>query len=76
MATLHWYHNSRLFRSFKPGARYAAREAYQVPETGQRLKPGQKLAELYHAKNLPVVRERLVKAAVRLAFVLNEAFPE
>jgi len=34
----------------------AARAAYQVPETGKRLKPGQKLADSYQEANLPVVR--------------------
>jgi nuclease S1 len=37
----------------------AARQAYQVPETGQRLKPLQKLADAYLEANLPVVRRRL-----------------
>jgi nuclease S1 len=37
----------------------AARQAYQVPETGMRLKPGQKLADAYLEANLPVVRRRL-----------------
>ena len=52
----------------------AARQAYQVPETGMRLKPGQKLADAYLEANLPVVRRRLYQAGVRLAWVLNEAF--
>jgi hypothetical protein len=34
----------------------AARAAYQVPETGVRLKPGQKLGDSYVEANLPVVR--------------------
>jgi nuclease S1 len=54
----------------------AARQAYQVPETGLRLKPGQKLAETYQAASLPVVRKRLTQASLRLAMVLNEVFPE
>jgi nuclease S1 len=54
----------------------AARQAYQVPETGQRLKPGQKLADAYQAASLPVVRKRLFQGGVRLAMVLNEVFPE
>jgi nuclease S1 len=53
----------------------AARQAYQVPETGMRLKPGQKLADAYLEANLPVARRRLYQAGVRLAMVLNEAFP-
>jgi S1/P1 Nuclease len=52
----------------------AARHAYQVPETGQRLKPGQKLGDAYVNANMPVVRHRLYRAGVRLASVLNEAF--
>ena len=52
----------------------AARQAYQVPETGKRLKPGQKLGDAYLEANLPVVRRRLYQAGVRLAMVVNEAF--
>jgi len=54
----------------------AARQAYQVPETGKRLKPGQKLTDAYVEANLPVARQRLYRSGVRLAVVLNEAFPE
>ena len=54
----------------------AAREAYRVPETGQRLKSGQKLSDAYLNANLPVVRRRLYQAGVRLAMVLNEALSE
>ena len=54
----------------------AARQAYQVPETGKRLKSGQKLGDAYLEANLPVVRQRLYQAGVRLAMVLNEAFAE
>ncbi len=54
----------------------AARAAYQVPETGKRLKPGQELADSYQAANLPVVQRRLYQASVRLAMLLNESFPE
>jgi hypothetical protein len=54
----------------------AARMAYQVPETKQRLKPGQKLSDAYFNANLPVARQRLYQASVRLAMILNEAFPE
>ncbi len=53
----------------------AARQAYQVPETGERLKSGQKLGDAYLEANLPVVRRRLYQGGVRLAMVLNEAFP-
>jgi hypothetical protein len=54
----------------------AARAAYLVPGTEQRLKPGQKLSEAYFVANLPVARQRLCQAGLRLAMVLNEAFPE
>jgi nuclease S1 len=52
----------------------AAREAYQDPKTGNRIKSGTKLSDEYQAKNVPVVRQRMVEAGVRLAMVLNEAF--
>jgi hypothetical protein len=51
----------------------AAREAYLIPGTHQRLKSGQKLGKEYFAKHLPVVR-RICQAGLRLAMVLNEAF--
>ena len=54
----------------------AARQAYQVPETGKRLKSGQKLGDAYLDANLPVVRRRLYQGGVRLAMVLNEAFAD
>ena len=54
----------------------AARQAYQVPETGKRLKPEQKLSDAYLEANLPVVRRRLNHGGVRLTIVLNQAFPE
>jgi hypothetical protein len=44
-----------------------------VPETGQRLKPGQKLADAYFKANWPVPLQRLYQAGGRLAMVLNEA---
>jgi nuclease S1 len=53
----------------------AARQAYQVPETGLRLRAGQKLGDAYLQANLPVVRRRLYQGGVRLAMVPNEAFP-
>ena len=40
------------------------------------LKSGQKLGDAYRRANLPVVRQRLYQAGVRLAMVLNEAFAE
>jgi hypothetical protein len=54
----------------------AASAAYNVPETGQRLKPGQKLGDRYLEANLPIVHQRLYQAGVRLAMVLNEAFAD
>ena len=54
----------------------AVRAAYNLLQTGQRLKPGQKLGDRYFDGNLPVVRQRLYRAGVRLANVLNEAFGE
>jgi hypothetical protein len=51
----------------------AAREAYQDPQTGKRIKSGTKLGDAYQAKNLPVARKRLAQAGMRLAMVLNEA---
>ena len=53
-----------------------ARAAYRNPGTGAPIKSGQELGELYHRANLPVVRQRLAQAGVRLAWVLNQAFPE
>jgi nuclease S1 len=54
----------------------AARQAYRVPQTGMRLKSGQKLSDSYLDANLPVVRRRLDQAGVRLAMVLNQTFAE
>ena len=52
----------------------AAREAYVDPVTGQRIKPGTKLGLDYLNKNIPVVKERMHRAGIRLAKVLNECF--
>ena len=54
----------------------AARGAYLVPTTGQRIKPGEKLAKAYFEAKLPTVRWRLYRGGIRLAMVLNEAFAE
>jgi S1/P1 Nuclease len=51
----------------------AAREAYVDPRTGQRIKPGTKLGLDYDSKNIPVVKEPMYLAGIRLAKVLNEA---
>jgi nuclease S1 len=53
-----------------------ARRAYQDPATGQKVKKGQKLADAYQVANLPIARQRLYQAGIRLAMVLNEVFPE
>jgi hypothetical protein len=51
----------------------AAREAYVNPtEHGRRIKSGDKLGKEYYDRNLPVAKERLYKAGVRPAKVLNE----
>jgi hypothetical protein len=52
----------------------AARQAYQDPATGQRIKRGTKLGDACQEANLPVVRRRLYQASSRFAMVLNEAF--
>jgi hypothetical protein len=59
-----------------PESLLAARQAYQVPENGVRLKSGQKLGDAYLEANLPVVGRRLYQGGVRLATVLNDVFPE
>jgi hypothetical protein len=53
----------------------AAREAYQDPTTGKRIKSGTKLGDEYQVTNLPVVGQRMAQAGMRLAWVLNEGFP-
>ena len=52
----------------------AAREGYVDPITGQRIKSGTKLGLDYHSKNIPVVKERMYLAGIRLARVLNKYF--
>jgi S1/P1 Nuclease len=47
-----------------------------VPETGEGIKSGQKLSDVYVNANLPVMRRRLYLAGVRIANVLNDAFHE
>jgi hypothetical protein len=51
----------------------ASRAAYVGPATGQRLKPGGKLRDVYQLRSLPVVKDRLYQASMPLAWVLNEA---
>lgn len=52
----------------------AARQAYVVPGTETRLKPGQKLGDQYLNASVPIVRRRLAQAGMRLAWVLNDVF--
>lgn len=54
----------------------AARQAYRDPTSGQKIKKGQKLADAYQAANLPIAHQRLYRAGVRLAMVLNDVFEE
>lgn len=53
----------------------AARGAYREPDADGALRQGSKLGDAYQAANLPVARRRLAQAGVRLAEVLNAAFP-
>jgi hypothetical protein len=57
-------------------AGWAAREAYQNPMTGQRIKPGAKLELEYHNRTISVVKDRMYRAGIRLAKVLNEALDQ
>jgi hypothetical protein len=50
-----------------------ARDAYQDPATGQRMKPGAKLGDAYQTRSLPVAKRRLYQAGLRLTLVLNQA---
>jgi hypothetical protein len=54
----------------------AAREAYQDPATGMRIRPGARLGDAYQESSLPVVRRRLYQGGMRLATVLNGVWPE
>ena len=51
----------------------AARQAYQVPETGERLKSGQKLGDVTRKRICRSFVGDLSQAGLRLAMVLNEA---
>ena len=44
-------------------------------ETGKRIQPGQKLSDAYCNASRPVVQQPLYQASIRLATLLNEAFP-
>ena len=48
--------------------------AYQLPETGQRLKPGQQLGDADLLRTCRSRRRTLYQGGVRLAMVLNEFF--
>jgi hypothetical protein len=54
----------------------AARAAYVMPETSALIKPGRQLRDEYQAENLAVVKQRLNRAGVRLAMVLNGVWPQ
>lgn len=55
----------------------AARAAYVVPGTDdKRIKSGQKLGSDYAERSMPMVRQRLAQAGVRMAWVVNEALGE
>jgi hypothetical protein len=54
------------------GESVAARQAYQDPATGPRIKPGTNLADAYQQANLPVAKRRLYRAGARLAVLLAE----
>ena len=51
-----------------------AKMAYRVPGTDQLLKPGTKLGNDYCGFALPIVRQQLAKAGLRVAWMLNEIF--
>jgi hypothetical protein len=50
----------------------AAREPYQGPGAGRRIKPGAERGDDYQARSLPVAKRRLHQAGARLVWVLNE----
>jgi hypothetical protein len=54
----------------------AAKKAYQVPGEDRMVKRGEKLGAAYVDANLPVVRQRLYQAGIRLAMVLNAVLGE
>ena len=58
------------------GSLLVARGAYQVPGSELRIKSGKKLGDDYYKASLPVAWRRLCRAGLRLAWVLNEAFPD
>lgn len=50
----------------------AARQAYRDPTTGRKIEPGTVLGEAYYDANLPIAKQQLYRAGVRLAWVLND----
>ncbi len=54
----------------------AAKVAYLTPPLNAELKKGAKLDQPYQDANLPTAERRLAQAGVRLAWILNTAFPE
>lgn len=53
----------------------AARAAYRPPGSTRELKAGAKLGTDYQRFGVRIARRRLAQAGVRLALILNEAFP-
>lgn len=53
----------------------AARKAYLIPDSDERLKSGVKIGEDYMKANLPVAKERLAIATSRLVDELNAIWP-
>lgn len=52
-----------------------ARKAYTQPGTTGELRKGAKLGQPYYEANLPLAEQRIEQAGVRLASLLNAAFP-
>jgi hypothetical protein len=53
-----------------------AKDAYVNPCTSGMIDSGERLDQTYQDKHLPVVKERLAQAGVRLADGLNSIFDE
>jgi hypothetical protein len=50
------------------------RRAYLIPGSHATLQPGDTLGPAYEAENTPLAADRLARAGVRLAYLLNEIF--
>ncbi len=51
-----------------------AKKAYCLPGTQKLMRPGTRLGEEYYRFAFPIVQQQLAKAAIRLAYMLNELF--